>query len=210
MRPLEEVVTKTPVGRPPNRWPAPRSARERLAYHEAGHVVVGVMLRWAIRTVSIAPEGYLTGYVRHPRTATDYWSAEDIARYGPLPPLSEAASRIESVRYTERATLRRRRARIEIAVILAGRKAEMRFTGRWQHWNGTSDCFQTRDSALQLAAESSATADEIIEDEGLRADRLLAENWSSVEAVATALLGRSCLTGRQVRAIVKSSKQKRY
>jgi hypothetical protein len=53
--------------------------RTRIAYHEAGHAVVGVVLRGAIREVSIGPDNDLSREVRHPRSRADYWSAEEIA-----------------------------------------------------------------------------------------------------------------------------------
>jgi hypothetical protein len=59
-----------------------RSPMQRYitSYHEAGHVVVGVLLRWAIREVSIIPEEDSAGRVRHPRKSElDYWLAEEVA-----------------------------------------------------------------------------------------------------------------------------------
>lgn len=55
------------------------------------------------------------------------------------------------------------RARVDLAVRLAGTKAEKRFTGRWEHRNADSDRFQSRDLALQLAAELSVPSDSIIQ-----------------------------------------------
>ena len=192
---------------PDHRVQLSRCTRECIAYHEAGHVVVGVLLRWAIREVSIVPFGNTLGHVRHPRSAVDYWSAEEIASQrsrsemsgtSPLPgsSLSQAPSS---------AGLRRTRARIDIAVRLAGPLAERLFTGRWNVHCGAVDRFQVQDLASQLASDLSTTPNRIIVCEGLRSSRLLTANWCRVEAVAGALLQHDRLTGREVRAIVKGS-----
>src|SRR5438552_723888 len=91
---LRASTTKERVKRDVRRSAAP-TTREKAAYHEAGHVVVGVLLRWAIREVSIARRGTLLGQVRHPRTLTDYWSAEEIASHACSLP-SAAAPRSEN------------------------------------------------------------------------------------------------------------------
>src|SRR5438552_1950774 len=54
-------------------------ARYAAAYHEAGHAVVGVLLRWAIREVSIIPDEQTIGRVRHPRRSElDYWLSDEV------------------------------------------------------------------------------------------------------------------------------------
>ena len=179
--------------------------RECIAYHEAGHVVVGVLLRWAIREVSIVPCASTLGHVRHPRSSVDYWSAEEIASQRSRSEMSGTAPLPgnDSAQTPSSAGLRRTRARIDIAVRLAGPLAERLFTGRWNVYCGNVDRFQVQDLASQLASDLSTTPNRIIVCEGLRSARLLRANWCRVEAVAGALLEHDRLTGREVRAIVK-------
>jgi ATP-dependent Zn protease len=181
----------------------------KVAYHEAGHAVVGVLLRWAIRHVSIVPSGGTLGYIRHPRTLVDYWSPEEIASRISLPSVDNTkAANKYTPDHPARSRLRRTRARIDIAVRLAGAKAEKRFAGRWNHRTAHFDRSQSRDIAEQLATELSISSQSILIDEGIRADHLLEENWRCVEAVAHALLAKSRLGGREVRAIVRAALSK--
>jgi hypothetical protein len=184
--------------------------RRTAAYHEAGHAVVGVLLRWAIREVSIIPDGESDGRVRHPRRSeVDYWLAEEVARLqasskrnGHKGPLSTNCLGSST---RAQARMRQRRARIDIAVRLAGPIAEMKFAGECCTRSGHSDRFQLLELADLLAAELSITAQSIVRLEEARARRLLRQNWNSVHAVAAQLLSKSRMSGRAVRAIVKST-----
>lgn len=184
-------------------------ARYGVAYHEAGHAVVGVLLRWAIRYVSIIPDDQTLGRVYHPRRSElDYWLAEEVkSPNASVPSLRKRVALPLSELTSAQIGMRHRRARIDIAVRLAGRKAEKRFTGEWTDPCVGSDRLEVVELALHLASELPITADRIIVRESARASRLLAENWPSVEAVARALLVHNRLTGRVVRAIVKGARQ---
>ena len=184
-------------------------ARHAAAYHEAGHAVVGVLLRWAIRDVSIVPDEQTIGRVRHPRRSElDYWLADEVkSQKASAPTLNERVGIPRSEWTAVQLRMRHRRARIDIAVRLAGLKAEARFTRASNVPGGGFDRREVLDLARQLASELSITADRIIVRESARASRLLAANWPCVEAVARALLVRDRLTGRQVRAIVNEAKQ---
>jgi ATP-dependent Zn protease len=184
-------------------------ARYGVAYHEAGHAVVGVLLRWAIRYVSIIPDDQTLGRVHHPRRSDlDYWSADEVKSVNACTPgLKKRVALPLSKLTAVQMRMRHRRARIDIAVRLAGRKAEKRFTGKWHDPYVGSDRLEVVELALQLASELPITADRIIVRESGRASRLLNENWPCVEAVAHALLVRNRLTGREVRAIVNTAKR---
>jgi hypothetical protein len=184
-------------------------ARYASAYHEAGHAVVGVLLRWAIRDVSIIPDEQTIGRVRHPRRSElDYWlSGEVKSRTTSVPSLKKRVAIPPSELTAAQTRMRHRRARIDIAVRLAGRKAEKRFTGKWHDPYGGSDRLEVVELGLQLASELPITADRIIVRESARASRLLDDNWSCVEAVARALFVRNRLTGPEVRAIVNAAKR---
>src|SRR3954470_4516149 len=108
--------------------PMPRYA---AAYHEAGHAVVGVLLRWAIRDVSIVPDDQTIGRVRHPRRSElDYWLSDEVKSLkASAPSLNRRVAIPPSELTAVQMRMRHRRARIDIAVRLAGRKAETRFTG---------------------------------------------------------------------------------
>lgn len=183
------------------------STRHAVAYHEAGHAVVGVLLRWAIKEVSIIPTLDTLGRVIHPRSFVDYWAAEEIASHRRRSGI-DLRSLVEPPDRPGQSRLRRARARIDIAVRLAGRKAEKRFTGKWNNNVGGFDRFQVLDLAVQLSRELRVTPDRIILEESRRASQLLDANWSCVEAVAAALLEGNRLSGREVRAIVNGTKQR--
>jgi hypothetical protein len=186
--------------------PMPRYA---AAYHEAGHAVVGVLLRWAIRDVSIVPDDQTIGRVRHPRRSElDYWLSDEVKSLkASAPSLNRRVAIPPSELTAVQMRMRHRRARIDIAVRLAGRKAETRFTGTSSVPGGGFDRLEVLDLARQLASELSIPADRVIVRESARASRLLNENWRCVETVARALLVHGRLTGRQVRAIVNGARQ---
>jgi hypothetical protein len=119
-------------------------ARYASAYHEAGHAVVGVLLRWAIRDVSIVPDEQTIGRVRHPRRSElDYWLSEEVkSQKVSARSLRERVALPARELTAAQIRMRHRRARIDIAVRLAGRKAEERFTGKWTEHDGGSDRFE--------------------------------------------------------------------
>jgi ATP-dependent Zn protease len=180
-------------------------ARYTSAYHEAGHAVVGVLLRWAIRDVSVIPDEQTMGRVRHPRRSElDYWLSDEVKSLkDSAPSLTERVAIPPSELTAVQMRMRHRRAHIDIAVRLAGLKAETRFTGTSNVPGGRFDRMEVLDLARQMASEISITANRIILRESARASRLLNENWPLVEAVARALLVHNRLTGREVRAMVK-------
>jgi ATP-dependent Zn protease len=180
-------------------------ARYAAAYHEAGHAVVGVLLRWAIRDVSIVPDEQTIGRVRHPRRSElDYWLSDEVkSEKASARTLNNRIAIPPSELTAMQMRMRHRRARIDIAVRLAGLKAETRFTGTSNVRGGDFDRAEVLDLARQLASELSITADRIIVRESARASRLLDEKWPCVEAVARTLLEQQRLSGREVRAIVK-------
>lgn len=168
-------------------------------------------LIWAIREVSIAPINRLADYIRHPRGIDDLnYSSNEPPGWRVLPSVGRSAPAISRQRgvpgRTQRSRLRNARARADIVVRLAGPRAEKRATGRWNNPNASIDRWQAIQLAKLLAVEILSTSELIIEREGVRADRLLKENWHCVQALAAALLAKSRLTGRQVRAIVKSKR----
>lgn len=183
-----------------------------MAYHEAGHAVAAVLLRRAITYVSIVPTDECLGHVRHPTGVADpdRQSGDTFREQPPLEPEAIAGwwerSQRWAVTYEARLALRRSRARADIAICLAGPRAEKRFSGRWDNRGARHDRELTLALADRLANGSSVTTKGILDQEDARADRILKENWPSVEAVADALLGKSQLSGREVRAIVKATK----
>jgi hypothetical protein len=123
------------------------------------------------------------------------------------PALNERVGTSQSEWTAVQMRMRHRRARIDIAVRLAGLKAETRFTGTSNVPGRGFDRVEVLDLARQLANELSITADRVIVHESARSSRLLNEKWRCVETVARALLLHGRLTGRQVRAIVKGARQ---
>jgi hypothetical protein len=201
-----------PKDRPELQSRSQRKARKKVAYHEAGHAVAAVVLGRAIIHVSIVPTGEWLGHIRHPKGIADP-SFQSVVSLRERPPLEIKAKAAWLKRFQRRVrtdgarlALRRRRARAEIAIRLAGSRAEKIFSGRWDNWGARHDREHALDLADLLANDSSVTSKGILDREDARADRILKENWPSVEAVADALLGKSQLSGREVRAIVKATK----
>jgi ATP-dependent Zn protease len=158
-----------------------KSALAATAYHEAGHAVVGLRLRVRIKTATIVPGGDRLGEVTHGKETYLY----DNLRY-----------RADSVRT-------RGRGEAEIIFCLSGLAAERRFRPRASSKGALGDHEHAADLALLLNSDEVETTNAHIKYLSLRTDKLVADNWPQVEAVAQALLERRTLKVAEIAAIVR-------
>jgi cell division protease FtsH len=146
--------------------------REETAYHEAGHAVMGFVLRRYPQSISIIPDG--TGAVG--KTEFD----KDAPKGG--------------FRYFDDSDAKRRYIRIRVLIEVAGTIAhDLKFPGRDHDQGDAHDNHWAR----ELIVESVSWEDDhevYLERTKQEATLLLKENWHLVEAVAGALLQWQTLT----------------
>jgi ATP-dependent Zn protease len=165
--------------------PTPRkqakSALAATAYHEAGHAVVGLRLRFRMKTATIVPRDGVLGEVEHGKETYLY----DDLEFG-------------------RDSARSRRRGEEVIILrLSGLTAERRFRPRAASKHALDDHEHAADLALSLNGGDVEVTNAHIKDLSLRTDKLVADNWPQVEAVAQALLERRTLKGAEIAAIVR-------
>lgn len=154
---------------------------ELTAYHEAGHAVAAVVLRVGAVYASIVPDAVMgtVGHVKH------------LGWPGPPPDVEGDLARV------------RRHAEPRIILALAGVVAEKRHHGRRHNWIGAnSDLRAATDlmghfvSPRQLQAYTDWM--------WARTEDLVELWWPQIEAVATALLDRRTMRGREIREVMMS------
>ena len=149
------------------------------AYHEAGHAVIAWVHRVGLREVSIIPDadaGTLghCGRYRWPSFAPD----------------AGLDARTE------------RRAMNLMMVHLAGREAERRFTGRYNHIGAAADLETAYTLAAYVTGDTDPETAAFLHWLTLRTRRALGIHWIAVEALATTLLNAQRLDGKQVREVI--------
>jgi ATP-dependent Zn protease len=151
--------------------------RRATAYHEAGHVVIGLSCGIGIQYVTIKPEGKLWGHVQRTGRRT-------------RPYIGDA---------TREAFV------CEVAYLLAGSLAEERFTGRNLRTPGDYSkvdqivvAYIGADKAAALTAQMEAVVRGMIEPPPV---------WSMIDRVAVALMERETLTGDDLGRIISGDAQ---
>lgn len=174
-----------------------------VAYHEAGHVIAAYVLRIASKRVTIVPEGEAGGAAVHETPAKD-------PRYVDAPVTVEDWTwyRRRSGTESARLALRVKRAKAHLVICYAGPAAQRRLTGRWDHVSAASDYRNADDLACALD-ESWQDVPRLTKEARRRAEEIIDENWSAVQAVAEALLRRRTISGAYVRRIVASANRAR-
>jgi len=160
-------------------------ARPRqIAYHEAGHAVIGWRLRTRVRRASIRPENDgSAGHVLMVKFRKG-WDPDLLDEY-----------------------VVRRRLEPQIISLFAGVIAERRFTGRRHNWTGAGyDLHEAAGLVLHCVGGNPGpvftkysawlweTAKERVEG-----------HWPQIEAVAAALLESETMTGQQIRDVILAS-----
>ncbi len=151
-----------------------------LAYHEAGHVVVGHALGLEVGDVTVVSDGRDAGRASVPVDEGRWYGGGD--------------------EYVE----------AQHACYVAGAVAEELLTGEQvefvpdgefnSDWQGASDC------VVELAGHDPELQGEFGDRAFGRARRILEENWETVEKVATALMASGKLERRQVEELLKGGK----
>jgi ATP-dependent Zn protease len=155
---------------------------EIAAYHEAGHAVMAVLTRTPLHDTTIVASrlGASSGATRLQRSHVN----------------GRLAAKAKPASPGHRQILRR------ACFDIAGEIAERRFApSSWRTLHSRSDLTNVS-RLLDTLGLSEKRLNALVKAIVIKADSLIAANWSRVEAVASELLKRGTLTGAQVRAIV--------
>jgi len=163
---------------------------KEIAYHESGHAVVSVLLRYPVKNVTIIPDGDTLGCINHCDTPTRI--QEDLELLVQLP---------STKRWVFRAMM----------AYYAGQLAQERVTNRHPIIVFKEGCSYDFEELTGLAKSSWRNGyQEQIDQAGEEARRLLEIHWEAVKAVAEALLERKRLSGKYVRKIVAENGGRAY
>jgi hypothetical protein len=178
MRSKAEIMTNKPDRKAPH--------RQATAYHEAGHVVMGILLEMPPLSASILPDG------RGGAGKTEFSEEipDGICIRTSLPTL-------EDRRYVEKRVMRR----------LAGTIAhDYKFTHR-RHDEGDhrdyADAREFLEESRMITSDEHCTA--YVKMLRIKARDKLKPYWPCVEAVALALMERDRLSGDELREIVRQA-----
>jgi hypothetical protein len=155
-------------------------ARELLAFHEAGHAVMAVILGRRIRRASIRRRRDLNGYV-------DY---------------ENATSRVLGITSEHRPLIE-----IDVLVLLAGRAAECELTLGSPRSHAGLDRHNAR-ALLGILEPREEVVSSWMRYLLVRAQAMLQDEWSLVYAVARALMRDEELTGDAIARIVEEARSR--
>jgi hypothetical protein len=178
------VRPKTAKRRP--RLEAQARRNEATAYHEAGHAVVSLALRRAVRRVSIIADDDTLG--RCSSNPIGDWFRPDF----------NISGRERNIIETE------------TIILLAGFHAEARFAGRRNHVGAASDMHKAVE-LLTWLAEGEAL-EKYLAWLNVRSKNLVntPQNWRAIEYVARELLAPRKISGRAVRQLYRQAQRDLY
>lgn len=160
-------------------------SRESLAYHEAGHVVAAHLLDIDFGGASLVAEEDSAGRVKKPPSPLGFMV------------------------YGKHKDKQDERLKSRVTACLSGLAARKILTGEealnpgatWGH----QDMLDAFDMAAYLTEGQQEETSELLEQSTSRAERLLREHWSGVEAVAAALLEHEELDREKALAVFEES-----
>ena len=156
----------------------------RVAYHEAGHALMVVLVRRALYYVTIAPFGKLQGHASYRKT--NVYDREMML-----------AGKIQGNAY-----------RKEICIGIAGPFSEIAAMCETEvPFYCENDLEVARAFINIMTARYPEVAQIAANDISLEVHQMLKENWRIVEDLVSALLDQETLSGRRVREIVKRRRQ---
>jgi Peptidase family M41 len=169
----------------------PRMTPRRLtttAYHEAGHAVMAVLLRQRLIEVSIIPDTR-KGSSGHCRLVKPRWFTPNLE---------------------DEDTPRRRNIAESFAMVhMAGEMAERKFNGRTRRADSRFDRENASDLVVDLARGCSDCGRFYKAFLRHRTQDAIESCWYHVECVAAALLERSRLTHKEVKAVMHAENRRR-
>jgi hypothetical protein len=180
---------------PPKDWTARDSAereRSRVAYHEAGHAVVGLALKMPIAFVTIKPRAMNLGHVSQ---APIHHSVGKVdARGSYRKPIADASKQDA---FGNSVSERTHDWHADAVMSIAGGMAEAEFLkdGRiWRELEGT----RTDRRGVALARRKLGDRARSIEEYEAQCEKLIKQHWPLIEAVAMKLLKEETLSGIDV------------
>ena len=167
----------------------PNRVSREVAYHEAGHAVLHLILRLPLRQATIIPN-QSKGSAGHVTGGTIPLWIRSIAHYGDAWEYPRALSRTLS----------------EICALKAGHTAGRRATRRANWYGAKGDRLQAHDWIFLLVPErrlkEARALDNWLE---ARTTRLVKAHWKAIEGVAQELLQKRSLKGQEIRNIVQAT-----
>jgi hypothetical protein len=151
----------------------------KVAYHEAGHAVASILLRRALKYVTIVPEHGSLGATANGRLCRSGYGEDDRAFH-----------------IIER----------EILILFSGAAAERRYSGRNNRRGAGADFEMARELALRIY-EGGRIVEKYLAYQVELAERFIGNpvHWVQVEAVAAALVKHRTLSGRRARTICREA-----
>jgi hypothetical protein len=177
---------------PPKDWTARDSAereRSRVAYHEAGHAVVGLALKMPIAFVTIKPRAMNLGHVS--QAPIHHSVGKVYARGSYRKPIADASKQDA---FGNSVSERTHDWHADAVMSIAGGMAEAEFLkdGRiWRELEGT----RTDRRGVAFARRKLGDRARSIEEYEAQCEKLIKQHWPLIEAVAMKLLKEETLSG---------------
>lgn len=184
--------------------------REVIAYHEAGHAVVGHMMPKCdpVHKVTILPRGWSLGSTWHlPEKDTYLTSKEELEqdivgllggrvaesiKFGDV--TTGASNDLQRVTAIARAMVMEYGMSDKLGTLAIGRRNRNPFLGR--------DAYEDRNYSEEVARMIDAEVKAIVDQAEARAEELLTTHWDKMEALVAALLDRETLDREEFLAVM--------
>jgi hypothetical protein len=169
--------------------------RARVAYHEAGHAVVGLALKLPIAFVTIKPKASSLGYVT--QAPVHHSVGQVYARGSYRKPIADASKQDA---FGNPVSERTYDWHADAVMSIAGGMAECEFLKDGSVWR---DLEGTRTDRRHVASARSKLGDKArsIEEYEAECERLIKQHWPLIEAVAAKLLEKETMSGNDVYGI---------
>ncbi len=210
MSEFQEAIERVQLGPERKSRVITQEEKELTAYHEAGHAIVSHLLpnAQAVRKITVIPRGMAGGVTWYLEDDNSYFSrtkfkaliatalggrvAEDIV-FGEI--TTGASNDLQQVTRMARSMVTQYGMSDELGPRIYGEKQEMVFLGR--------EISEQRDYSDAVAEKIDAEVRDIIDNEYMRARRLLTEHRDKLELIAKTLLERETLEAAEFVALME-------
>jgi cell division protease FtsH len=210
MSEVEEALDRVIAGPQRRSRVIDQHEREVIAYHEAGHAVVGHMMPKCdpVHKVTILPRGWSLGSTWHlPEKDTYLTSKEELEqdivgllggrvaesiKFGDV--TTGASNDLQRVTAIARAMVMEYGMSDKLGTLAIGRRNRNPFLGR--------DAYEDRNYSEEVARMIDAEVKAIVDQAEARAEELLSTHWDKMEALVAALLDRETLDREEFLAVM--------
>jgi hypothetical protein len=168
--------------------------RTQLAYHEAGHAVIGLALKLPVAFATIKPKGATPGYVSY--VPTHHSLGKVYARGSYRKPIADASKQDAFGNPVSEIT---RDWHADAVMDIAGGMAEAEFLKDGSTWRELWSAGDKR--CIAFARRKLGDKARSIEEYGAECEKLIKQHWPLIEAVAARLLKEETLSGSDVYGI---------